>query len=819
MKLSLEWLREYAQLDAPIAHLVRVLVDTGTEVDRVESSAMGTLVARVIALTPIPESTRGVRLADIDVGGAEHVRLITGAPNVRVGDLVPYAPAGTILPGAAEPLVVRSMFGGKYSSPGMLLSEVELGVGEDAGGILVLERGRPGQPLHEVLDMDVLDVEVTTNRPDCLCHVGIARELAAALGEPLKEPSSEVPEGVLSATSIGHRVSLRIDDPRGCPRYTARVIEGIAVGESPEWLKRRLRRIGLRPINNVVDVTNYVTHELGHPLHAYDLDRFKQLAGGRGSASIEVRRAHAGERLECLNGATLDLDPADLVVCAGNVPAGLGGVIGGTVTAVDERTRNVLLEAANWEPTGIRATSKRHTLRTDASTLYEKGLPDELTPLALDRAAGLIAGFAGGHVLRDRLDEHPAPLAAMQPIGVTGTWLGGLLGYAVDPHEASTALAHLGFTVEQDGDALTVHVPYFRRDVRIAEDVAEEVGRSLGYDRLPSTLPGRRVEVGHLATEAPLDEWVRDVCVGAGFDEVIPYVFVRPEVTAWLPGLGEGRSPLPLANPQTEEATHLRTGLLPGLCQVLALNLNRGVTGASIFEVGRAYWEGERRGPVPGSTADGADANLPPLPAEPLLLGAATHVDGGAAAAAEALRHCQSLLAWLVQHAGGEAAIHEPADISGLRRGRAAWIHARGGRVGLLGELDGDTMARFDLRGRVLVAELRLDAVLLGEHRSVQYRAVPRFPAVVQDLAVTVATGSRAGDALAVMREAGGPILEAIELYDEFRGEQMGEGRKGWTFRLTFRSPDRTLATEDVQGWQDAIALALRQRCDAEVRR
>ncbi|MGD0832936.1 MAG: phenylalanine--tRNA ligase subunit beta [Candidatus Dormibacteria bacterium] len=819
MKISLEWLREYAQLDAPVAHLVNALVDTGTEVDTVESAAVGTVVARVVALAPIPESTKGVRLADIEVGGGEQVRLITGAPNVQVGDLVPYAPAGTLLPGAAKPLEVRSMFGGRYSSPGMLLSAVELGVGEDAGGILILERGRPGQPLHEILDMDILDVEVTTNRPDCLCHLGIARELAAALGEGLKEPSTEVPEGLLSATATAHRVSVRIDDPQGCPRYTARVIEGVAVGESPEWMRRRLRQIGLRPINSVVDVTNYLTHEMGQPMHAYDLDRFTELAGGGRPALLEVRRAHAGERLECLHGATVDLDPEDLVVCAGASPAGVGGVIGGTQTAVDAHTRNVLLEAANWNPLDIRATSRRHALRTDASTLYEKGLPDDLAPLALDRAATLIATFAGGHVLRDGLDEHPAPLPALEPVGVTGTWLSGLLGYAVEAHEAAIALARLGFAVEQDGDSLTVLPPYFRRDVRIPEDVAEEVGRSLGYDRLPSTLPGRRVAVGRLAAQPALDELVRDVCAGAGFDEVIPYVFVRPEVAAWLPGLGEGRSPMALANPLTEEQTHLRTSLLPGLCQVLSLNLNRGVSDASIFEVGRAYWEGERRGPVAGSTPDGADAGLPALPAEPLLLGTAVHVEGGGEATAAALRHCQSLFVWLVEHVGGDLASFEPAAIPGLRPGRAAWVRAESGRVGLVGELDQETLARLELRGRVVVAELRLDAVLLAEHRAVQYRPVPRFPAVVQDLAVSVAGESRAGDALAVMREAGGPLLESIDLYDEFRGAQVGEGRKGWTFRLTFRSPERTLASADVQGWQDAVALALRQRCDAEVRR
>ena len=820
MRISLEWLREYADLDAPLDELVRALVDTGTEVDRVERTAAGAVVARVLELAAIPESTRGVRLADIDAGGRETVRLVTGAPNVKVGDLVPYGPPGTILPGFPEPLGTRSMFGGRYSSPGMLLSAAELGIGEDAGGLLILERGRPGQPLHEVLPLDVaLDVEVTTNRPDCLCHVGIARELAAALAEPLREPAVDVPEGLLSATASGQRARVRIEDSAGCRRFTALAIDGVAIGESPEWLRRRLRAIGLRPISSVVDVTNYVLHELGQPLHAFDLDRVAALAGGARPVAFTVRRAQAGESLECLDGVTRALDPTDMIIATGGAPISLCGIIGGTSTAIDESTRTVLLEAANWDPGAIRATSRRHGIRTDASALNDKGLPDELAPIALMRAASLIAGIAGGHVLRDPIDEHPSPLPPLEPVEVTGAWLGGLLGYAVDAHEASTVLVHLGFAVEQEGDRLAVHPPYFRRDVRIPEDVAEEVGRGLGYGRLPSTLPGHRTPVRQLPAEVPVDDLVRDICLGAGFDEVLPYVFTRPEVALWLPGLGEGRPLMRLLNPLSDEMSHLRVSLLPGLCQVLALNQSRGVAGAAIFELGRAFWEGERREPPPGSTPDGEDRGLPPLPAEPLLLGLTAHVDGDAAAAAATLRHVQSLLERLIHDLGGHRCTAEPAEIPGLRPGRAAWIRAGADRVGVAGELDAATLERFELRGRVVVAELQLDALTAAERGLTQYQPVPRFPAVSQDLSVTVPLGQRAGDALAVIREAGGPLLESVELRDEFRGEQVGEGRKGWTFRLTFRSPERTLTSEEAQEVQDAVVLAVRRRFEAEVRR
>jgi phenylalanyl-tRNA synthetase beta chain len=820
MRVSLEWLRQYADLDAPVEELVRALVDTGTEVERVEHAAEGAIVARVVELADIPESSRGVRMAEIDVGGGERVRVLTGAPNVRAGDLTAYGPPGTLLPGRSEPLEVRSMFRGRHTSPGMLLSPTELGVGDDASGLLILERGRPGQPLHEALPgMDVLlDLAITTNRPDCLCHVGIARELAAAFGDALRPPATEVGEGFLSAMASPRRARVRIDEPDLCHRFTARVIEGVSVGESPEWLRRRLLAIGVKPINNVVDITNYVTHELGHPLHAFDLDRFTALAGGDRPTLLTVRRARPGESLECLDGRTRELDPEDLVIAAGDSAASLAGVIGGTATAIEGSTAAVLLEAACWEPTGVRATSRRHGLRTDASGLFEKGLPDELSPLALERAAGLIAEIAGGHVLRDRIDERPSPLPPIEPILLDGAWLSGLLGCPVDLDEVATALARLGFSVEQGGEQLTVHPPFFRRDVRIPEDLAEEVGRSLGYARVPSTLPGRRAELRHLAAEAPVEERVRDVCTGAGFDEVVPYVFVRPGAAATLPGLGEGREPIALLNPLSDELSHLRTSLLPGLCETLALNLRRGVEGAAIFELGRVYWEGERRGLPFGSTPDDEDRQLPPLPAEPLLLGTVTHVDGDAEEAAAALRHCQSLAHWLVQDLGGGPIAYEPADLPGLRPGRSARITIATGRIGVLGELDGSALESLGLRGRVAVAELRLDALIAAERHPAQYHPVPRFPAVLQDLAVTVPLEQRAAAALAIVREVGGHLLESVELIDEFRGRQVGEGRKGWTFRLSFRSADRTLTAEEAQSWQDAIALALRERCGAQLR-
>ncbi|MHB8718135.1 MAG: phenylalanine--tRNA ligase subunit beta [Candidatus Dormibacteria bacterium] len=817
MKVSLEWLREYAALDAPLDALVVGLIETGTEVDDVQRGPAGVVVARIAHLAPVPESTRGVRFADIDIGTGRLVGVLTGAPNLGVGDLVPYAPPGTQLPGMDAPLGVRAMFGGKYESPGMLCSAAELGVGEDADGILILESGTPGQPLHEVVQLDtVLDVEVTTNRPDCLCHLGIAREAAAAIGESVRDVDTAIADELLSAASLQNRVDVDVQDAGGCPRFAVLLVENVTVGPSPPWLQRRLRAVGLRPINNVVDVTNYVARELGQPLHAFDLDRFLAAQGeGDGIAHVVVRRGR-GEALRCLDGVERMAGPEDLVVCANEHPASFAGVMGGEPTAVHAGTRHVLLEGASWEGTAIRATSRRLQLRTDASTLYEKGLSDTLPPLALARAAALIAELGGGHVLRDSVDVRARPLPPIPAIEVTGRQVSALLGMEVDATEAATCLARLQFGVEQDGDRLRVTVPHFRRDVTMLADVVEEVGRSLGYDRIPSRLPSRAVAASG-APEVPLDERVRDLLIGAGFDEAITWSFVSVALAARLAGIGAGREMLAIQNPLSDEWTHLRTSLLPGVVNALAANVRHGNDGVRLFEVGRAFWPGERRGAMAGATPDGADADLPPLPAEPLILAAAMSAESADEAAA-AVRHLQAVIARLTVDLGGVALSTRPAAVAPLRPGRAAQLLVGDTVVGMVGELAAPALEGFDLRARVAVAEVQVDALVPAERPPRRYRAPSRHPAVVQDLAVTVAENVPAGEGLRVVRESGGTLLTAAVLYDEYRGSAVGPGRKGWTFRLTFRAPDRTLTSEEAATVQDGIAIGLRQRLGAEVR-
>jgi len=860
MRVSLEWLREYAPLDVSVDVLARALVESGTEVDRVHRVAEGVIAVRIASLDPIPEAKTPVLFAGLQIGNGETERVITGAANLRVGDLVPWAPPGTLLPGSEEPLQSRAMFGGRYQSPGMLCSAAELGLGDDADGILILEAGETGQPLHELLHLDVvLDVDVTTNRPDCLCHLGIARELAAAVGETLREPPLDIPAALTSAASVRGRVQVRVDDPAGCPRFSAAIIESVVVEPSPEWLQRRLRAIGVRPLNNVVDVTNYVAHELGEPLHAFDLHLFLEAGGATdATADVVVRRGHQ-DNLLCLDGIERTAGAEDLVVCAGDRAVSIAGVMGGAATAVTERTTSVLLEAATWHGPMIRATSRRLGVRTDASALFEKGLSDTLPPTALNRAAALIAELGHGHVLRDTIDERPAPLPVIEPIDVPLDQLFRTLGYAADADEAATALARLGFTVEQESGHLRVTPPHFRRDVLIPADIVEEVGRTLGYGRVPSTLPGRRRPLSGTAPQAHVDDRVRDLLTAAGFDEAITYSFTSTALATSLPGLAgilfpagaaaatdvgaasaEGGLPLlRISNPLTDEWSVMRRSILPGLCQALAANLNHGLSDVALFEVGRAFWEGRREGLPEGSTPDGADLDLTPLPAEPLLLGIAIHCGGDAGEAAAALHLVQSVLGEVVRELGGIGATTAPAVMAGLRPGRSGRMrvgHAgdigdmggrvRGGdeagavdeEVGILGELLPEALVALEMRGRVIVAELRLDSVTPELPRVTRYRSPPRFPAIVQDLAVVVAADALAGRALSAIRAAGEPLLEEVQLYDEYRDERLGPDRKGWTFRLTYRADDRTLRGDEAAGQQQAISRALIDHCGATIR-
>ncbi|MBO0685277.1 MAG: phenylalanine--tRNA ligase subunit beta, partial [Candidatus Dormibacteraeota bacterium] len=549
MKASLDWLKELSGI-AGIGpeEAARVLTMAGFNVEEVTIIDLSQiLVGRVLSQVPHPSSRKPLWIHQVDLG-AERRQIIAGAPNAVAGSLVPVALPGTRVPSGT---VVRDGKIAGEAAQGMLCSAAELEISEDSEGIMLLDQGAPGQPLEEIIPSDaVFDVDVTPNRPDNLCHLGLARELAAAMGRRL--PGDFMPPftgGVLPPGT--ELIEVGIEAPDLCRRYIGAVITGVRVGPSPAWMQRRLRAAGVRPISNVVDVTNYVLLEYGQPLHAFDLATIR----GR---RIVVRQARDGEELLCLDGETRRLDSRMLVIADAERPVAMAGVIGGEETAVGAGTTDVLLEAANFDGVNVRATSRAVKLRTEASQRFEKGLSPELALAGARRAATLLAEVCGGQVHTDWADEYPRP---QQPVRVRlrPEWVDGLLGTHVPLQEMEDILQRLGFQVRvEDDGSWDVLPPVFRLDVSIPEDVAEEVGRIYGYDKVPATLPGRRRTTWHPAApsaERRLDS-ARHALAGSGFTEAVTPSLVEG---ALLERLGTQGRAMHLINPVSDDQDTLRT--------------------------------------------------------------------------------------------------------------------------------------------------------------------------------------------------------------------------------------------------------------------
>ncbi len=791
MRVSYEWLTDLAGVrDVTPTQVAEVLTMAGFPVDEVRPIDLsGLQVGRVLSQRPHPASRHPLWVHEVDLG--DHVRsIVAGAANAVPGSLVAVALPGTTVP---DGTVVRDARIAGIPAQGMMCSERELLVSDDHGGIMLLDGGKPGQALEEVLPFDAwLDVEVTPNRPDCLSHLGLARELAAGLGRRLERPF--MPAFVDGIEPPGTElIAVEIEAPDLCARYIGAPITGVRVGPSPRWLRRRLFAAGVRPINNVVDVTNYVALEYGQPLHAFDLTRIR----GR---RIVVRRARPGEELLCLDGQLRRLDSEMLVIADAEAPIAIAGLIGGEESAVSEATTDVLLEAANFDGVSVRATSRALRLRTEASTRFEKGLSPELAQAGARRAAALLAQLAHGRVHLNWADRYPRP---QDPVRVRfrPEQVDALLGVHVSLQEMESALRRLDFQVQiQDDGSWDLLPPVYRLDIHIPADVAEEVGRLYGYDKVPATLPGNRrfSWVAPLPSQERRLDGLRHVLAGAGFTEAVTLALVSG---ALLDRLGVAERAMRVLNPVSDEQDTMRTTLLPSLLQVAALNANRGRPAVSVFEVGRVYLRRADR----------------PQPDEPVRLGALRTGLGSAEAGRTAFlelkgaleRALDALVPLQVAYQRDAATLFHP--------GRCARVVVAGRPVGYLGELHPAVLRDFDLDGRAVGVELDLEPVLALD---VPRRAcpLPRFPAVHRDLAVVVAEEVEAATLEETIRGAGGELLESALAFDEYRGSQVPEGKKSIAFTMTFRSPERTLTDAEVDARLERLRRVLADRHGATFR-
>jgi phenylalanyl-tRNA synthetase beta chain len=794
MLISLKWLKDYVDIPAEVTTLAERLTLAGNEVERILEQVAdfeNVVVAEVQAVRPLPGSTKN-QLATVTTGN-DVTEVVTGAPNISVGDRVPYALPGSRL--KDRRIETKTFLGVK--SPGMLCSPIELGLGEDAAGIMILDPSAPlGADLRTLYPRDtILELEIKSNRPDLLCHLGIAREVGAIFNVPLREP--RVP-----AVRTGDAPELvRIDAPDGCRRFNGRLMTGVTVGPSPAWMQARLRAAGVRPISNIVDITNYVMLESGQPMHAFDYQRLKD---GR----LVVRRAHDGEEIACLDGKTRRLTQNDMVVADTERAQGIAGIIGGAHSAVQSGTREIFLEAATWEPRSIRRTARLLGLRTEASSRFEKGLSPELSRTAIERAAALVAELAGGTATRST-DVYPGPLEPIT-IEVDADRINRVLGVQVELGEAAKILERLGFSVERKDRFLRARPPSFRLDCSIPEDLVEEVGRIYGYDRVPSTLPGARTPVRDLYLHADADETAREVLAGHQMDEAVSSTLVSASGTPASAMPLAAPSLLRIKNPMAENRDALRRSLLPGLLEALAFNARQDQGGARLFELGSVFWK---------SSTDAV--------VQPQVMALAAHVPaGGADAAAAELRSMQATLATVrdrfvlpvTDFRQAEFRSEDPGRFIGFHPGRTGEIIDGDERIGIVGEVHPEVAIRLGLPGRAVVAEVLFERFTAGGQRTPQARPLPRFPGVRRDLTVVIRGKIAGHDLVQVIRQLGGYTLRDIYMVSEYQGPPLGAGARSLSFRLQYQADDRTLTNEEVSALQQRIIEGLKERFGAEVR-
>jgi phenylalanyl-tRNA synthetase beta chain len=815
------WLREYCDPGVEPGQLAERLAMTGTEVERVGTvgppSAEGFVVGKVLSAEPHPNADR-LRVCTVDTGDGERT-IVCGAPNVATGQTVPVALPGATLPGGHK--IGKAKLRG-VESLGMICASSELELGEGPPGILVLEDDglSAGTPLAEVLPIaePVLELEVTPNRVDCFGVYGVAREVHAISAAPLAaEPwADDAPaEG---DGEVSDYASVTVEVPNLCPRFTARVFTDVKIGPSPAWLQARLAAAGQRAINNVVDITNYVMLLTAQPLHAFDFDK---VPGG----ALTVRTATQGEEMKTLDDVERSLDAETVLVCDSNGPSGIAGIMGGQVSEVSEQTTRVLLEVANWNGTNILRSSRMLSLRSEASSRFEKQLHPELCMRAQRIASRLMVELCGAKLVPGTIDvaaEIPAP----RRLTLRGKRVEGLLGMGIAQADQVTYLERLGFGVEVSGEDLEVTVPPDRDgDVTREVDLIEEVGRIHGLDEhLPSTLPAVAGRVGGLSRAQRLRRRAEDAMRDLGFDEVVGWSFADPGQSGRLriPTDDERAGGVVLANPLSEDQSVMRTTVLGSLLDVAQRNLARGADAVALFESGRVYLPNSANPQKPvSSTGERGLAVLagefvgerPAPDREPHRIGclavgplaAGSWRGGGEPADFFALKGVVEALAGQL----GTTVACESGEEPFLHPGRSAMVSVGGIAAGWIGELHPLVCRAWDIEAAIGF-EIDLAALLAASSAGEEtYEDVTTFPASYQDIAVVVPTELPVADLRAAVLAGGGELLHAADVFDLYEGEQVGEGRKSLALRLEFRAADRTLTDDEVSEQRAAIELAL----------
>ncbi len=804
MKLSLNWLREFVDVDLPVPELARLLIDATAEVESWETIGAQwepdkVRVARVLSVEPHPNADR-LRLVTVDAGSGLQ-QVVCGAPNVASGQKVAFATEGARLRDGhtGEPTVLKLRPIRGVESAGMVLSEKELGLSDEHEGILVLPDDAPvGRPLVEVLGDVVFDISTWANRADLLGVLGFGRETAALTGKVLREPDRTYSESGRNAADL---VSVTIEAPGLCRRFTASVIEAVTIGPSPQWMQERLQKAGMRPINNVVDITNYVMLETGQPLHAFDYD----LVRGK---KIVARRALPGEKLVTLDGVEREFDGEMLLICDGGGPVGIAGIMGGGNSEVSDSTKNVLLEVANFRAGSIRRTSTRLKLRTEASLRFEKGIGPEMAEYAQRRALHLFEQLTGGTVATGLVDVYPGE-QLRRTILVEADRISRVLGIEVPVDDVRRILTDLGFVCHfTPPGRYSVQPPDWRPDVEIADDVIEDIGRIYGYDKLPATMLRGMLPEPEPNPLMDLREDVRDLAVAAGFQEVITYTLTEKAKIERVvsPSDVVRMNPLDVVNPVAAQHSYLRTTLRASVLDTYAANRRHAETGLRLFEIGFEYLPTE--------------ADLPhERPVLCAILGGPRETRWGRPGPERLdFFDAKGAVEAIFDHLGIRVTFAPRVEF-GLLEGHTAEIRAGREALGLVSQVHPETAAAFDIDEPVFLVELWLEDMARHLPERPEYFPPSKFPEVRQDLALVLDGALPAGRVLEIVRShrSSGVRIRA-DVFDEYRGPGVPEGKKSLALRLRFQAEDRTLTDSDVAKIQQGLVVRLGKEIGAVVR-
>ncbi len=819
MKVPQSWLSDFVDIDIPAGDLAEKMTFAGLEVSAIHYigdfwDREKVFVGRISAVEPHPDADR-LTIVEVEYGEDRRIRVVTGAPNIRVGESgqrVPLALVGSRLIDAysedGRMAVLKKTKIRGVSSSGMVCSERELGLSEEHEGIMTLPEDAPvGTPLADYLGDVVFELDLTPNLSRCLSILGVAREVAALTGKQIRYSPAGPPAGDIGADSL---MSIDIRDPDLSARYCGTYMGDVGIGPSPFVIQKRLMAAGMRPISNVVDVTNYVMLELGQPLHAFDYALLKERAGGK-TPEIVVRSAREGEKITTLDGVERVCTADTLLITDGRGPIAVAGVMGGLETEVRPETKEILLESANFSHASIRRTSSRMKLPSQASHRFGKGIPASLALEAVHRATALIAEVTGGMTAGGVVDCYPEK----QPRVTVTTRLGEfsrLLGFEIPKKRVVAILRSLEFAVEEKGDEITVQVPEHRLDVSIPADLVEEVVRIQGYEELPATLMKEYLPPQSHEGRRDVEALIKTILAGSGLEEVINYSVVNEDRAGWWerfsrPPGGEGETDfLRLANPLSEDRTVLRVSLMPELLNNLLSN-RRFLGRAALFECGRVYLQtgGER-------------------PDEPsrlglLMWGARREPWWGEDASGETdIFDLKGIIMHLFERLGIEGCRFEPSRRPCLEEGRGVEVILGDRVVGWLGELSLEAGKELDLREeRVSLAEIDLEG-LAGAYRTPVFEAPGRFPPVIQDIALVVDDDLPTSDVENEIRAAGGKLLNRVTLFDIYRGEQVPDGKKSLAFSLQFQAGDRTLVEEEATRQRERILRTLKHKLGVDLR-